>query len=119
MEKLPGEAKDIAYHQNCNKYEYYFSGDRQLFEVLYNLNLHQYLNMTILILLLPGGGVPQRGEVVERKLLLYLPYYLFRILKILSYFQTVTPQCRLPYSENNYVAHHNPVVYYVPHHPIL
>ena len=56
MEKLPGEAKDIAYHQNCNKYEYYFSGDRQLFEVLYNLNLHQYLNMTILILLLPGGG---------------------------------------------------------------
>ena len=61
MEKLPGEAKDIAYHQNCNKYEYYFSGDRQLFEVLYNLNLHQYLNMTILILLLPGGGVPHRG----------------------------------------------------------
>lgn len=66
MEKLPGEAKDIAYHQNCNKYEYYFSGDRQLFEVLYNLNLHQYLNMTILILLLQGGGVPHRGEVVGR-----------------------------------------------------
>lgn len=77
------------------------------------------VNSTISILLLPRGGVPQRGEVVERKLLLYLPYYLFRILKILSYFQTVTPQCRLPYSENNYVAHHNPVVYYVPHHPIL
>ena len=71
MEKLPGEAKDIAYHQNCNKYEYYFSGDRQLFEVLYNLNLHQYLNMTILIPLLPGGGVPRRGEVVGE--LIYLP----------------------------------------------
>lgn len=67
MEKLPGEAKDIAYHQNCNKYEYYFSGDRQLFEVLYNLNLHQYLNMTILILLLPGGGVPQRGGGGRKK----------------------------------------------------
>ena len=45
MEKLPGEAKDIGYHQNCNKYEYYFSGDRQLFEVLYNLSPHE-MNLT-------------------------------------------------------------------------
>ena len=45
MEKLPGEAKDIAYHQNCNKYEYYFSGDRQLFEVLYKLSPHE-MNLT-------------------------------------------------------------------------
>lgn len=66
MEKLPGEAKDIAYHQNCNKYEYYFSGDRQLFEVLYKLNLHQYLNMTILILLLREEEYPIGGEVVGR-----------------------------------------------------
>lgn len=76
------------------------------------------VNSSISILLLPGGGVPKGGGG-RKKTFPLSPILSVPNSQMLSYFQTVTPQCLLPYSENNYVAHHNPVVYYVPHHPIL
>ena len=71
------------------------------------------VNSSISILLLPGGGVPKGGGG-RKKTFPLSPILSGPNSQMLSYFQTVTPQCLLPYSENNYVAHHNPVVYYDP-----